>query len=228
MAYQERSTDVAGVVLWQRGQTTAPERTQIMPDGCLDLIWDGSCLFVAGPDTAARWHQSATSRTYVGLRFSGGLGSALLDVPADELRDRRLSLSELWPARQVRTLTERVTLEPAAVLESWVVERGACCEPDPLGARMLAMAEAGMPVAVMADRLDMSARQLHRRCLPAFGYGPRHLSRVLRFGRVLALIRRGRSLARVAADCGYADQAHLSREVRALAATTPSALGNPV
>ncbi len=65
---------------------------------------------------------------------------------------------------------------------------------------------------------------IHLRCLPTFGYGPRHLGRVMRFGRALEAIRAGTPLAQVAAECRYADQAHLTREVRALAGTTPTAL----
>src|SRR5262249_31447417 len=53
VTYRERPTAVPGVVLWQR---TSQGRSRIMPDGCLDLVWDGRELFVAGPDTAARWH----------------------------------------------------------------------------------------------------------------------------------------------------------------------------
>jgi AraC-like DNA-binding protein len=86
------------------------------------------------------------------------------------------------------------------------------------------MADAGTPVAVMADRLGFSARQLHRRCLPAFGYGPRLLARVLRLGRSLEAARAGAPLAQVAADCGYADQAQLSREVRDLTGSSPTRL----
>ena len=149
-------------------------------------------------------------------------------VPADELRDRTANLEELWPGRQVRVLTEQVEVHPAAALEAWVVNRAARCDQDPLGPRVLAMAKAGTPIAVMAERLCISPRQLHRRCLPAFGYGPRRLARVLRFQRALEEIRCGVSLAHAAAASGYADQAHLSREVRALAGTTPRGLlGEP-
>ncbi|WP_461029927.1 helix-turn-helix domain-containing protein, partial [Streptomyces sparsus] len=60
-------------------------------------------------------------------------------------------------------------------------------------------------------------RQLHRRAVRAFGYGPKTLARVLRLERALTLARAGLPFARVAADAGYADQAHLAREVKALA-----------
>jgi AraC-like DNA-binding protein len=43
------------------------------------------------------------------------------------------------------------------------------------------------------------------------------LQRVLRFDRAVRMARRGTELASVAYETGYADQAHLAREVRALA-----------
>lgn len=80
-----------------------------------------------------------------------------------------------------------------------------------------ALARAGTPVAAIAAACGLSARQLHRRCQTAFGYGPKLLVRILRLQRALALARAGRPFATVAATCGYADQAHLARDVRALA-----------
>ncbi len=198
-----------------------------MPDGCVDLLWDGTRLFVAGPDTTARWHWSPPGSNFVALRFAGGVGPALLGVPAHELRDRSPDLEELWPARQARMLAERVEAGPSPVLAAWVVERASRCDLDPFGPRVWSMATAGVPVGAMAARLGMSTRQLHRRCLPAFGYGPRHLTRVIRFGRAREAIQVGAPLAQVAAACGYADQAHLTREVRALAGTTPRGLLRP-
>ena len=197
---------------------------RILPDGCMDLIWDGRRLFVAGPDRRARWHQSLGGTSYVALRFSGGTGPAMLEVPADQLVDLTPGLEELWPADEAMTLAEQVAADPAATLVGWAVERAASREVDPLGPRLLGLAAAGTPVAVMADELGLSTRQLDRRCLKAFGYGPRRLTRVLRFGRAMEEARVGAALAQVAAGCGYADQAHLSREVRALAGTTPRGL----
>ncbi|MGH3914672.1 MAG: helix-turn-helix domain-containing protein [Pseudonocardiaceae bacterium] len=220
----EHATSVPGVVLWRRTFGSTPERARILPDGCLDLLWDGRRLFVAGPDTAARWHQARPGVSYVGLRCSGGIGPVLLGVPADELRDRTPDLDELWPSDQARRLAERVAADPTGGLKRWAVERAAIREVDPLGPRVLQMASAAAPVAVMADRLGLSARHLHRRCLPIFGYGPQRLARILRLSRALDEARAGVPLAQVAAGCGYADQAHLSREVRALAGTTPREL----
>lgn len=65
--------------------------------------------------------------------------------------------------------------------------------------------------------------RLRRRSLDAFGYGPRTLGRILRLRRALALAGAGMPYAEVAHTAGYADQAHLAREVRALAGTTLTA-----
>ena len=89
----------------------------------------------------------------------------------------------------------------------------------------------------VAGEIGLSERQLRRRCQDAVGYGPKTLQRVLRFRRFVSRIdadphapgslpagRDERDLATLAAQAGYADQAHLSRECHRLAGLTPAAL----
>ncbi|MBO0748752.1 MAG: hypothetical protein J2O47_10390, partial [Acidimicrobiaceae bacterium] len=92
MAYRERASTVPGVTVWQRDARPSTFTGRILPDGCMDLIWDGSRLVVAGPDTRARWHTMEPNVGYVGLRFSRGLGPALLAIRADELLDATADL----------------------------------------------------------------------------------------------------------------------------------------
>ncbi|HZB51734.1 MAG TPA: helix-turn-helix domain-containing protein, partial [Mycobacteriales bacterium] len=81
-------------------------------------------------------------------------------------------------------------------------------------------------VAALAARAGLSERQLHRRCLAAFGYGAKTLDRVLRLQRFLALGRTSPTagMAELAIEAGYADQAHLGHDCRALAGATPTEL----
>ena len=72
-------------------------------------------------------------------------------------------------------------------------------------------------VTAIASAVGLSSRQLHRRCLDAFGYGAKTLARVLRLVNAVDSARAGIAFADTAARAGYADQAHLSRDVRALA-----------
>ena len=102
---------------------------------------------------------------------------------------------------------------------------------DPLvteAARLLA--RPGAQAGDVAARLGVGERQLLRRCRAAAGYGPATLRRVLRFRRFVARVDAGEGLpggsdlARLAADTGYADQAHLTHECIRLAGLPPAAL----
>ncbi|MFI1333662.1 DUF6597 domain-containing transcriptional factor [Streptomyces sp. NPDC020845] len=88
--------------------------------------------------------------------------------------------------------------------------------PDPAVGAVVAGLSGGRSVAEVAAAVGLGERQLHRRSLAAFGYGPKTLARVLRLNRALDAARAGTAFAEVAAVTGYADQAHLAREVRAL------------
>ncbi|MFF8783743.1 helix-turn-helix domain-containing protein [Streptomyces sp. NPDC015125] len=171
---------------------------------------------------------------FVGLRFAPGQGPAVFGVPAHELRNRRVPLAELWPAGRVRELAGRLAAAWApgdgsdtggvggvgCVLEEAAGVRLQDADATTTGGRTAAVAAAlarGAPVAEVARSVALSERQLHRLSLDAFGYGPKTLTRVLRFVRALDLARSGMPRAQVAACAGYADQAHLAREVKALA-----------
>ncbi|WP_327288210.1 helix-turn-helix domain-containing protein [Streptomyces sp. NBC_01198] len=215
-AYRERAALAAGTTLWTRTGGSGPYR--VLPDGCMDLIWDDGTLLVAGPDTLAHLTTDRPGTTYAGLRFDPGVGPALLGAPARDLRDLRVPLADLWPAAQARRLAERADAGPAGALDAWAAERARTAGPaDPLPAAVAAALSAGGAVTAVAAACGLGERQLRRRCEAAFGYGPRTLTRVLRMQRALRMARAGTPFARVAADAGYADQPHLSREVRTLA-----------
>ncbi|WP_067180262.1 helix-turn-helix domain-containing protein [Microtetraspora niveoalba] len=219
--YRERPSRVPGAVVWRRPGASPGTPLRILPDGCMDLLWVGGELLVTGPDPVAH----VTTGTgdpggYTGVRFAPGTAPAFLGVPADELRGLRVPLADLWPRAEVRRLAGRVHAapRPGAALEELVLSRlGAGDPPDPAVPGVVAMLRAGTAVADVAHAVGLSERQLRRRCLPAFGYGPKTLMRILRMDRAVALARTGLPHAAVAARTGYADQAHLSREVKTLA-----------
>jgi AraC-like DNA-binding protein len=216
--YGERASRLAGAVVWHRtARTTGGGLQRILPDGCTDLMWYGERLMVAGPDATAYVSPEPASVSYVGLRFPPGAGPGLFGVPAHELRDRRVPLEDLWPAAEGRRLAERVhrAADPGAALEEIAAARSA--PPDPVVGEVAARLRAGSPVAATAEAVGLGERQLHRRSLAAFGYGPKTLVRILRMNRALDLARAGTPFAAVAASTGYADQAHLAREVKDLA-----------
>ncbi|MFF9602037.1 helix-turn-helix domain-containing protein [Streptomyces sp. NPDC014684] len=219
--YEERPSRLAGAVVWRLTPGDEAARP-VLPDGCMDLLFSEGRLLVAGPDTRAHVPEGPP-RAWAGLRFFPGTAPALLGVPATELRDTRVELTDLWPAARVRRLRDRVMAAPdaAAALEDIALVRAAeCGRPDPLLRRLVESLDADRPVAATAAELGLGERALHRRCLTAFGYGPKTLARILRLQRALALARSGVPYAETAARAGYADQPHLARDVRDLAGRT--------
>ncbi|MFD7493954.1 DUF6597 domain-containing transcriptional factor [Streptomyces sp. NPDC059832] len=228
--YEERTSRFDGAIVWTLG---VPEGAvhPVLPDGCMDLLWIGGRLLVAGPDTRAATPSAPAGGQCVGIRFAPGTAPALLGVPAHELRDRRVGLADLWPGERVRVLTEQLAEapDPAAALENIALRRAAeSTPPDPLMRYVADRLGAGRSVADTAHRAGLGTRQLHRRSLAAFGYGPKTLARVLRLQRALALARSGTPYAEAAVEAGCTDQAHLAREMRDLAGTTLTAHLGPV
>jgi AraC-like DNA-binding protein len=213
--YRERAPRPDGAVVWTRKVRVAGGPTRILPDGCMDVIWVDGELFVAGPDTEAHLITSPGGTEFVAVRFAPGTAPDLLGVPALELRNQHVRLDALWPEADVRRLSERIWEAPdrGGTLSS---ELGVA-PVEPWVRWLVTRLRAGSPVATLAGDVALSERQLHRRSLFLFGYGPKMLSRILRLGRALDLARGGASFGSAAASAGYADQAHLSREVKALA-----------
>ncbi|WP_062429795.1 helix-turn-helix domain-containing protein [Herbidospora daliensis] len=212
--YRERPSAIPGAVVWQTPPASGEGERRILPDGCMDLLWTSGRLVVAGPDSVAYVTPVVPGAGYTGLRFAPGDLPELLGVPAWELRDRRVALDELWPARRVRVLENR--LSAGGGIEALAAD----LRPDPVVRAAAGLIGAGRGVAAAADLLGLGERRFHRLCLRVFGYGPKTLGRILRMNRALEKARRGEAFARVAHEEGYADQAHLAREVKALAGVT--------
>jgi AraC-like DNA-binding protein len=203
--------------------------TLVLPDACIDLIWQsGVGAFVAGPDTGPVPDSRPPGTVIVGARFRPGVGGAALGVPLSELLDQRVDAADL-PAVPARRLEG--SLPPAEALRRLTEAAAEMVTERPADGLVLAAARwLGRPGAraeLAAGRLGVSERQLRRRCQAAIGYGPRTLMRVLRFRRFLARLDASgdvADLAGLAADAGYADQAHLTRESTRLAGLPPAAL----
>jgi AraC-like DNA-binding protein len=216
--------------LWAQVTDESAERAGlVLPDGCTDLVWEqGRGAFVAGPDTGPVATTMAAGSMILGVRFRPSAGGPALGIPLSELRDQRADLADLRPA-QARQLTAALDPQVAAVrmldVAGALVADGA---PDPAvirAARLLRDPE--VRAEDVAAEVGLSLRQLRRRCQAVVGYGPKTLHRVLRFrGFVSRVDARPEvlDLAAIAAEAGYADQAHLTRECGRLSGLTPAAL----
>lgn len=192
----------------------------IFPDGCVDIVWRGDRLVIAGPATGPMTSDVPLGLPVFGVRFRLGVAGAALGLPAGEFLDDNVPVADVWGPE----LDERVASGGVSALVAAVRERVLGAPLDPL-ARAAALRMAVPGTRVSALDLGVSERQLRRRFEDAVGYGPKTLARVLRFQRFLGLASSGGGdLARLALSAGYADQAHLTRECRRLAGRTPGSL----
>jgi AraC-like DNA-binding protein len=209
-------------------------RGLVLPDACSDLIWEQDVgAYVAGPDTGPVITETRPGAVFVGVRFRPAAGGQVLGLPLSELRDRRVPLADLRTTgvRAARGLP--AALEPAEAAAA-VLDAAGTLIAD--GAYDPAISEAASllrdPAARtedVAQRIGLSERQFRRRAHAAIGYGPKTLQRILRFQRFVRLIDAAPAsapadLATFAAETGYADQPHLTRECAALSGLTPTAL----
>jgi AraC-like DNA-binding protein len=230
MSYREWAPPAAlrgsVVCLWHRTQTETSAPALVLPDGCVDLIWEsGRGAFVAGPDTGPMPGTIGAEKTLLGVRLRPAAGGPVLRLPLDELCNQRVDLSHLRPGAARRL---GGGLPPAEALRRLLAVTGELAEerpPDPaLLAAVRLLHDPQARVHELGARLDIGERQLRRRFTAAVGYGPKTLHRVLRFRRFLTLLESPGGLGELAVRAGYVDQAHLSRETAQLAGLPPAAL----
>jgi AraC-like DNA-binding protein len=155
---------------------------------------------------------------------------ALLGVPAGELSNRTVSLDDLL-GPDARRLAERLHGAPDpearfAALDDALLRRldraRSAPPPDLIRAwSLLRASDGGMRIGALADTLNCSRRHLVKRFDEEVGLPPKVAARLVRLDA--ARERLGSApLARVAAELGFADQAHLTREFVSLAGRPPT------
>jgi AraC-like DNA-binding protein len=205
-------------------------RHRVLPDGCVDIVWIGDRpAIVAGPATRETSVSLPAGRRTIGVRLRPGWAASLLGLSAEELLNLDAPLTDVWGA-SARGLAEQAggrgsVEQRLAQLARMLAKRFAAArEPHPaiLHAVSLLGRDASTRVQEVAKSTGLSPRHLQRRFSEAVGYGPKTFQRVVRLQRLLSLGAGEASDLSLAA--GYADQAHMCREVSALAGCTPARL----
>jgi AraC-like DNA-binding protein len=172
----------------------------------------------------------------VQLHITAAGARALFGLPARELVETVVPLDAVWG----RTATELV--ERIGEADSWdarfaaidrVLARAAAGRAEaPSGIRpetaealrRLITAAGDVDITSVANDVGWSRRHLSEQFGAEYGVTPKEMARVLRFERSKRMFVCGEraTLAEIAAECGYADQAHMAREWRALAGAAPT------
>lgn len=224
-----------------------PVREHMLPTGCMHLVFrmtDGpmttldprsgtpaqpiGTATVAGARPCFYIRERAMPVCSVGAVLRPGAAKLLFGVSAAELSARHTPLEDLWGAAahslRNRLLEVDDCMARLAVLESLLTARLTHVDAGrPAIGRALAAMPALDSVAAAARHSGVSHRSFIVRVREAVGLAPKRYLRFLRFQQALHAIRGGGpdSLATYAAQAGYSDQAHFSRDFLDLSGVTP-------
>ncbi|MEV4392025.1 helix-turn-helix domain-containing protein [Nonomuraea sp. NPDC049607] len=167
----------------------------------------------------------------LGTRFRPGGFRTLLGAPVSELTGRFVEIGEMFaasgPALVEGVLAEQDPGAAIALVEAFLLELGP--EPDPLAeeaAALVGMVEDDVTVTrvdELAARAGRSVRSLQRLFRDYVGIGPKWVIRRFRLHEAAERVQQGLDLATLAAELGYTDQAHLTRDFTAAVGMTPAA-----
>jgi AraC-like DNA-binding protein len=185
--------------------------------------------FVAGlHDRPTLVHGESTS-SCLELRLTPLGARRVLGLPMSELTNLTVDVGDLW--RDAPELGERLREATSwearfDLVDMFLLRRIGDSSPTQPGVawawRRLLETGGRRAVGDLADELGWSPRRFIVRFREQVGLTPKTAARVIRFDHTVSRLRRAdESLAEIAYACGYFDQAHLNREFRELAGTTP-------
>ena len=222
----------------------APVRTRVLPDNCIDILWqDGAPLGkVAGMMSRPHHVEMAAPLLTVAVRFLPGAARAFFDLPLCELQDGHPALADLWPRAQAEALAallwerERTAAERLGIIERALLARvrmRARVRADTLARAAVARMEAtrgAVRVDALASSLGVTRQHLALLFRERVGLSAKTFAMVCRFRAAHAAVRGQPAAvdwARLAGDCGYYDQSHLIHAFRQFAGAPPQSFVRP-
>ena len=220
------------------GQST-PHLHRVIPDGCVDIIFDlqagtfASGAFVTGLMTSYEVMPLAGPQSMFGIRFFVEEADRFFRFPVAEVSAAHVFLQDLWGMEALwameRILEAANTAERIARVEQMLMQ---CLNRDrpPTNSLLLTSMQymyeqrGTLSIAALADKVAYSERNVRRLFQQAFGVGPKELMRIIQFQSLLQMLSRNQAVPFVEAalQCGYYDQSHVIKSFRAFYGEPPS------
>jgi AraC-like DNA-binding protein len=227
---------------WTRDITPseATGRThRVLPDGCVDFIVEiGSnpYLIAVGTMTRPLLLEGRAPHEFIGVRFKPGRAYTMLGIPAEELTDDRVPLSEIWKdvERLLNEVVGGATVNDRVAALARALEKRLVDAPGPapeVDGAIRAIVESGgsIEIATLGPAIGVTRQHLARSFARWVGVPPKTFARVVRLQRLLEALRSARDphWNALATWAGYYDQSHLVAEFKELTGVTPSAWTRP-
>jgi len=211
--YEEKQSSSRFVdVIW-RTHDTSDGTYLAAADACWDMIFirsaDETRVLLSGPSSKITPVPYQAGNRNVGIRFVRG--TFLTHVPATVMVDTTVTLpmddggnfllaGETWPVPTYETVDSFIA----------ALEEGGLLSDDPL-----------VLAALSGDAPTASARSVQRHFLQVTGLTASRIRQIVRARSAVALLQEGQSILDVTHELGYADQAHLTRDLKRLTGYTP-------
>lgn len=209
----------------------AEDQTRVYADDTVRRCEYASGSVFEGPSTHSFLIDTVEQQRVMGVIFRPGGVGPIIRERIDVFSNRNIDLEDLAGAEarrlRQRLLETAIPAERLRVLEDWLRARLSPARTPPLVAQALHEIGRSPQTArigsVIAD-CGVSARRFGQIFRQHVGIGPKRYARLLRFRVVVNDVHRHKDIdwARVAADCGFYDQPHLTREFRAFSGMTPT------
>jgi len=209
-----------------------PVLRETLPYPCANLVLEPGRAELAGVQTK-KFSRTLSGRGRVlGTKFRAGGLRAFIDAPVSGFTDRVLPLDEVFgPA--ARDLDSRALIHEdhhaaIAVLEGFLLGLGPSHDPDiGLAGEVVARIAEDRElksVEELAATFDVSKRRLQRLFVDYVGTSPKWVIRRYRLQEAAEVMAAAETIdwPQLAADLGYADQAHFIREFKRLVGKTPA------
>ncbi|WP_231935190.1 helix-turn-helix domain-containing protein [Micromonospora viridifaciens] len=165
------------------------------------------------------------------IRLEPVAAAAVLGA-STELSGTMVSLEDVWgrDATQVEDrLRAAASWDERFTIATEILARRQAARPpvDPEVAhiwRRTLASRGRVRVDGLADEVGWSRKRLWSRFRSQLGITPKRAAQLVRFDHAAHLLSAGHAAASVATECGYVDQSHLHREVKAFTGLTPTAV----
>lgn len=220
-------------VAWDR-RGLPPFVAETLPHPSVHVVLERSASAVAGVSRKRFSRVLEGEGEVFAIKFRPGGFRPFASGPIASFTDRVVPLAELgadWATLERRVLGRRGDARRAEACASFLRERLPARDPraeraQAIVERILADASLGRVEDVVAAT-RMPARELQRLFREYVGVSPKRVIQRYRLHEALARIESdgsgGTRLASLAADLGYTDQAHFTRDFRALVGVSPGA-----
>jgi AraC-like DNA-binding protein len=216
-------------------ETTPATRLRTLPDASATLAIESGRgksveCFLVGPRQTPAARVPASGQILFGVRLKPGVAFVFTGIPVHTLVERRIRLAARLPevgSRLEKLLAGTQTVEESLdALERFLIQRLSGVQIDSrvqMALKRMEECSGQMRIGQLARDCQVSLRHLDRLLRDWVGFSPKRLARIMRFQALLQHLETSPSdcSARVAAELGYFDQAHLANEVRLFAGTSP-------